>query len=51
MVATKSSFSDIAVKVWISGDTEGETYLIQNCITTAGGRTMDQTVKLKVKRK
>lgn len=51
IVATTSSFSDTATKVWLSGGTEGETYLIQNRLVTAGGRTMDQTVKLKVKSK
>ncbi|MBR0995227.1 hypothetical protein JQ580_31410 [Bradyrhizobium japonicum] len=30
-----------------SSGTEGETYLVQNRIVTTGGRTMDQTVKLK----
>ena len=37
--------------VWLSAGTEGITYLLLNRITTAGGRTMDQSVKLKVKSK
>lgn len=51
LVANSSTFSGVASKVWLTGGDEGVTYLIQNRITTAGGRTMDQTVKLKVKSK
>lgn len=38
-------------KVWLSGGTLGETVLVTNRIETAGGRTMDQTIKLKIKAK
>lgn len=34
--------------IWLSGGTAGETYEILNRITTAGGRTMDQTIELVV---
>jgi len=37
--------------VWLSGGTPGQTYEITNRITTAGGRTMDQTAKIKIKEK
>ena len=37
--------------VWLSGGTLGETYEILNRVTTAGGRTYDQTLKLKIKAK
>lgn len=37
--------------VWLSDGTDGEDYEILNRITTTGGRTMDQTVKLRVRSK
>ena len=37
--------------VWLSGGTLDASYEVLNRVTTAGGRTMDQTVKLKIKRK
>lgn len=40
-----------ATTIWLSGGTEGQSYDILNRIVTAGGRTMDQTVKLKIKAK
>ncbi|MBN8987425.1 MAG: hypothetical protein J0H42_04215 [Rhizobiales bacterium] len=49
IVANSSSNTTTTTTVWLSGGTDGETYLIQNRITTAGGRTMDQTMKLKIK--
>ncbi len=36
-------------KVWLSGGTTGQTYTLLNRITTAGGRTLDQSIKLKMK--
>ena len=35
--------------VWIAGGTVGTLYEINNRITTVGGRTMDQTVKLQIR--
>jgi hypothetical protein len=35
--------------IWLSSGTAGTTYSLTNRITTAGGRTYDRTVKLKVK--
>lgn len=37
--------------VWLSGGTENISYTLLNRVVTAGGRTMDQSVKLKVKSK
>lgn len=37
--------------IWLSGGIAGTTYQVTNRVTTNGGRTMDQTVKLKVKQK
>jgi hypothetical protein len=41
----------VRTKVWLSGGADGQSYLVLNRITTVGGRTMDQTMKLKVKSK
>lgn len=37
--------------LWLSSGTLGETYDLLNRVVTAGGRTYDQTVKLKVRAK
>jgi hypothetical protein len=42
IVANSTSNTTTATKVWISGGTEGISYLVQNRIVTAGGRTMDR---------
>jgi hypothetical protein len=42
-------FDAAGTLLWLSGGTDGESYLFVNRIVTAGGRTMDQSVKLKVK--
>lgn len=48
---TKNSDSntDTTTTIWLSGGTLGETYEFLNRIVTAGGRTMDQTVKIKIR--
>jgi hypothetical protein len=51
ITATQSANTTTATKVWLSGGTIGQVYLVQNEIVSAGGRTMDQTVKLKIKTK
>lgn len=51
IVATKSSNTDTLTEVWISEGEAGQVYPVQNRIRTAAGRTMDQTIKLKVKAK
>lgn len=42
---------DTTTTIWLSGGTTGETYSLTNRITTAGGRTMDQSVRLKIAEK
>lgn len=43
--------TDTVTTVWLSGGTVGENAEIHNRIVTAGGRTMDQTVYLRVRSK
>ena len=40
---------DDSTTIWLSGGTLGDNYTLVNRITTAGGRTFDQSVKLKVR--
>lgn len=51
IVANSTSNTSTSSKVWISGGALGVSYVIVNEIVTAGGRTMDQSVKLKIKSK
>lgn len=51
VVIGTTQISDTATKVWLSGGMLGETCYIENLITTAGGRTYDQTVKLRIRAK
>jgi len=51
ITASASSFSATKAKVWLSGGTDGQSYQIKNEIVTAGGRTFERTVKIKVKSK
>lgn len=44
-----STNSTTATKIWVSGGTAGQTYALVNEIVTAGGRTFERTVNLKVK--
>ncbi len=37
--------------IWLSGGTIGTAYVLTNRITTADGRTMDQSCKIKIKEK
>ncbi len=37
--------------IWLSGGTVAQSYLLRNRIVTAGGRTMDQSVRLRVREK
>lgn len=50
VVIDSNSHTDTATTVWLSGGVEGDVHLL-NRVTTGGGRTYDQTVKLKVKTK
>lgn len=49
ITATQSANTTTATKVWLTGGVVGQVYLVQNEIVTAGGRTMDQTIKIKIK--
>lgn len=51
LVANSTANTTTATKVWLAGGVEGSVYLVLNRVVTAGGRTMDQTVKLKIKSK
>jgi hypothetical protein len=53
LVKNSSSINEDETKtlIWLSGGTLGENYELLNRVTTAGGRTMDQTMKLKVRAK
>lgn len=48
---TKNSDSSTTTTttIWLSSGTAGTSYSFVNRITTAGGRTKDQTIKIKVK--
>lgn len=50
---TKDSDSNTTTTttIWLSGGTLGDLVEITNRITTAAGRTMDQSVRLKIKAK
>lgn len=51
-ITKNSDTSDsTSATIWLSGGTAGESYTFTNRITTTGGRTMDESVKLKVKDK
>lgn len=51
LVIDSNSFTDTATKVWVSAGTADTSYLLTNRVTTTGGRTMDWTVKLRVKQR
>lgn len=51
LVKDSESNDATTATVWLSGGTIGQTYLILNRVGTAGGREMDQTVKLRIKAK
>lgn len=48
LVIDSSSTTTTVTKVWLSAGTDGTTYDLLNRVVTAGGRTYDQTVKLRV---
>ncbi len=43
------SMTTTRTKIWLSGGTTGEAYVFVNRVVTTGGRTLDQSVKLKMK--
>jgi hypothetical protein len=46
-----TSNTTTVTKIWLSGGTIGEKYVLTNRIVTAGGRTMDQSTRIAVKAK
>lgn len=40
-----------AAHIWLGGGTEGQSYLITNRITTAGGRQDDRTIQITITEK
>lgn len=51
ITANSTSNTTTDTKVWLSGGTNGVSYNILNRVVTAGGRSFDRTIKLKVKTK
>jgi len=43
-----NTFTDYTTTVWLSGGTADTTYIFTNTITTQGGRTMEQSVQVKL---
>lgn len=46
LVKNSDTFTGSTTTIWLQGGTLGKTYELTNRVTTAGGRTMDQTVDL-----
>lgn len=46
-----NSYADTATTIWLSDGVVGTSYTLLNRVVTAGGRTYDQTVKLRVRSK
>jgi hypothetical protein len=49
LVVDSNSYTDTHTTVWLSGGMDATTAYILNRVTTDGGRTYDQTMKLKIK--
>lgn len=45
------SFTDFATIIWLSSGTLDEEYTLTNRVTTTEGRTMDQSVDIKIRTK
>jgi hypothetical protein len=43
------SYSTASTTIWLSGGESGQLYALTNRVTTAGARSMDETVSLRVK--
>lgn len=48
MTQASSSNTDTTATIFVSGGSRGVTYRVTNRITTAGGRTRDKTIRIKV---
>lgn len=51
VIIDSDDFTTTVTTVFLSGGLTGETNIVTNRVTTAGLRTMDQSVKLKIKDK
>lgn len=49
IVVQSSEVSKLITTIWLSGGMDGETCTILLRITTAAGRVLDETVKIKIK--
>jgi hypothetical protein len=50
-VSPAASISDAVTTVWLTGGTVGTSAVILNRIVTVGGRTWDQSVRLRIRSK
>lgn len=51
IVSQSDEFAAATTTIWLTGGEEGIAYVLTNRVVTAGARTMDQSVKLRVKTK
>ena len=51
LVIDSSSYTSTLTTVWLSAGESGVTYELINRVTTEGGRTYDQSVKLRCRKK
>jgi hypothetical protein len=51
LIVDESSYTDTVTTIWLSAGAVGTDYKLSNLVVTAGGRTYDQTVKLRVRAK
>lgn len=49
LIEDAATHTDTTTTIWLSGGVEGAKYSLVNRITTAGGRTLDQTFRLAIK--
>lgn len=49
ITAAAHAYTDTTSTVWLSGGVVGETYFVENRITTDAGRITDRTFRLKIK--
>ncbi len=51
IIAGAESKTDTTTTIWLAGGTSGETYAIENRITTVAGRVQDQPFKITIREK
>lgn len=49
LVIEEDTNTTTSATVWLSGGANGQRYSLTNTIETAGGRTLEQTIKIRVK--